>query len=326
MPWKPTLLAFEAHHGDAYMIEINQLQAFLAINKHLSFSLAADSLAITQPAISKRIAALESRLACSLFDRIGRKVRLTQAGMTLLPRAIAILQQIQDTQREIANLSEQVCGSLSISTSHHIGLHHLPAILRQFSRQYPAVKLDLRFTDSEKAYEAAIKGDVELAVVTLPTVPDPQLITHGTWDDPLAFVVAAQHPLRTQSPILLRDLACTPAILPSGSTFTRKIVESILEQLQLSIEVGIETNYLETNRMLVSIGLGWSVLPATMINTGICAINVKRNKDDAEPITIKRQLGVVTHINRSLSNAAAAFLDTIQQNKGLNCRWHDELR
>ena len=93
-----------------------------------SFSRAANLLHLTQPAVSKRIALLESQMGVRLFDRIGRTVTLTEAGRTLEPRARSILLDIEDTQRVISNLAGNVKGSLSLATSHHIGLWHLPEI------------------------------------------------------------------------------------------------------------------------------------------------------------------------------------------------------
>ena len=111
------------------------LKAFVMVAEHRSFSMAAEKLFITQPAISKRIAGLEQELNCQLFDRIGRNVVLTEAGIALLPRANNILRQVEETRRAMTNLSGEVSGALSMGTSHHVGLHRLPIVLRQFTTQ-----------------------------------------------------------------------------------------------------------------------------------------------------------------------------------------------
>jgi len=144
------------------------LKAFVMVADHQSFSAAAEKLFITQPAISKRISGLEQSLHCQLFDRIGRQVVLTEAGEALLPRANNILREIEETRRAMTNLSGEVSGALSMGTSHHIGLHRLPIVLRQFTTEYPDVEMDLKFIDSEQAYDLVMQGKLELGVITLP--------------------------------------------------------------------------------------------------------------------------------------------------------------
>ena len=292
-------------------MEPQQLQAFVSIAEAGSFSVAAESLSLTQPAISKRIASLEAQLHSQLFDRIGRKVSLTEAGRALLPRARKILFEISDTEKAISNLSGTVAGKLTMGTSHHIGLHRLPPILRDYSQQYPEVQLDMKFIDSEQAFEAVLHGEMELGVVTLPPVIPEQVYGETIWNDPLRILVHHQHPLLQKidsGPVFLRELANYPAILPSQSTFTRRIVESLFQEQALAVEVAISTNYLETIKMMVSIGLGWSVLPATMLDDTVRQLEI-------EDCILSRKLGVVFHPDHSLSNAAKAMLDLLAQEK-----------
>jgi len=134
-------------------VDTANLSAFLAVADSGSFSRAAEQLHITQPAVSKRIALLEQQLDARLFDRIGRHVTLTEAGRALKPRAELVLQTLTDTRRALGKLSGQVRGRLSMATSHHIGLHRLPPVLRRFTKAYPGVALDIDFLDSEVAYD-----------------------------------------------------------------------------------------------------------------------------------------------------------------------------
>ena len=286
-------------------MDTHSLQAFLAVTEHGSFSAAAEALFLTQPAISKRIALLEEQLGARLFDRIGRQVHLTEAGRALLPRARGILRDMDDTVRAISNLSGDVSGTLRIGTSHHIGLHRLPPVLRRFSRQYPQVQLDIHFIDSEEAWEGVLHGDLELGVVTLPPEPDPRVKSAVIWDDPLVFMAAPEHPLAQEKQVTLAMLTGYSAILPSPVTFTRRIVENLFDEHRLTLNISMSTNYLETIYMMVGIGLGWSVLPATMLDGAVQAL----------PVTTElpqRQLGYVMHPARSLSNAGRHFLDVLQ--------------
>jgi DNA-binding transcriptional LysR family regulator len=282
-------------------MDTQNLKAFIAVAEHASFSLAGEQLRLTQPAVSKRIATLESHLGCRLFDRIGRTVRLTESGQALLPRAQKILQSVRDTQQAIHNLSGSISGKLRLATSHHIGLHHLPIILRRFTADFPEVELELGFMDSEQAYEAVHRGDAELAVVTLAPSQPSYIEALPIWQDPLSVVVSPQHPLAHNQKISIEELASLPAILPDLNTYTGQLIQKLFAQKNLKLNLSMATNYLETIKMMVSIGLGWSILPSTMIDQQLRSIEVPA-------LQANRTLGCIHHSERTLSNAANTFL------------------
>ncbi len=287
-------------------MDIALLQAFLAVAETGSFSRAGERIYLTQPAISKRIAALEQKLGATLFDRIGRKVQLTEAGRALFERSRAILNELEDMKRSLANLSGEIRGALALATSHHIGLHRIPQTLKRFHARYPNVRLDLRFMDSEQACHAVVRGELELAVVTLPPAPIPQLQCERIWNDPLDIVVAANHPLGAQRDVALRTLLEHTAILPGPGTYTREIVLKALGSARSKVRVDMTTNYLEVLKMLAAIGLGWTALPRTMIDEDLKVVQIKNMK------TIQRELGIVTHAKRTLSNAGDAMVRMIR--------------
>ncbi len=289
-------------------MDLSVYKAFIAVYEHGTFSKAADALYITQPAISKRIASLEQQLGRQLFDRIGKRVMLNEAGQALLPIAERIIQNVKESQRVIDNLSGKVSGHLSLVTSHHIGLRRLPNILKQYTQDHPQVRLDLAFMDSENACRKIEKGEYELGVVTLPLKPSARLKTTTLWNDPLTIAVAPNHPLVKEAsykPISLNKLAKHSAILPAIGTYTRTVIEKPIIQKHGALDVILETNYLETIRMMVSIGLGWSALPQAMIEKDLVEISVKG-------LNIQRTLGIVQHAERSLSNAGKAFIEQLK--------------
>ncbi len=286
-------------------MDISNYQAFLAVAEHASFSLAAEKLHLTQPAISKRIAQLESSLGVALFDRLGRSISLTAAGRALHPVAIRILNDVRETRQVIANLSIEISGTLSIVTSHHIGLRRLPPILKDYTRRYPAVRLDLAFMDSEQACLAVERGEFEIGIVTLPLRPMASLTTTDLWNDPLVIAVAADHPLAGKSATTLDELSRYPAILPAIGTYTRTIIEATILQRQGTLDVILETNYLETLRTMVAIGLGWSALPRKMMGGDVVEVPV-------HDLAIARTLGVVQHQKRTLSHAAESLLNVLK--------------
>lgn len=276
------------------------LKAFITVANCGSFSEAADRLYLTQSAISKRIAQLEQQIGKKLFDRIARQVSLTEAGNELLPRARRILQEYDHALQAINDLSGEASGTLRLAISHHLGLHRLPPILKQFAQQYPNVTLDIEFMDSEKAYEQVLHGQSEVAVITLALENHHNIHSKKIWNDPLRFICAQDHPLAKVTTPQLKDLANYSIILPGLNTYTGRIIQNLFQKEGIPLKAPMSTNYLETISTMVEIGLGWSVLPETLVR-GLHVMPF-------EEVSIERELGYIHHMKRSLSNAASAFL------------------
>lgn len=289
-------------------MDTDSLKAFIAVADAHSFSLAAEKLHLTQPAVSKRIAALEHKLQHAVFDRLGREVLLTEAGAHLLPRAQSILRSIEDAERSIKELSGEVSGTLRVATSHHIGLHYMPPVLRKFVTNHPQVQMQFEFLDSEQAHERVSRGDCELAVVTLAPRLESPLVGEPLWPDPLSFVVSPRHVLSEESKMELDVLSRYPAILPDLNTYTGRLVNKCFVDAGLKLQLNMATNYLETIKVMVAAGLGWSVLPKTMIDENLSGLAVRE-------VVLERQLGVVTHAKRTLSNAATAFYTVLKNSQ-----------
>ncbi|MDN6179683.1 MAG: LysR family transcriptional regulator [Halomonas subglaciescola] len=286
-------------------MDTQSLQAFLAVADCQSFSHAAEQLHLTQPAISKRIAVLESQVNTRLFDRIGRRISLTEAGQLLMPQARHILLAVEDSRRSLANLSGQVDGQLSLATSHHIGLHRLPPLLKRYTQRHPDVELALRFLDSEQAYQGVLDGTLEIAIVTLAPEPHAQLEVVPVWVDRMCFVCAADHPLRAAPALTLAALCQHACVLPGAQTFTRALLSRRLEGCGLELDASMSTNYLETLKMMCSVGLGWSLLPESMVDHELTELDV-----DTPPLY--RPLGYLVHKNRTLSNAAHRLIEELE--------------
>lgn len=287
-------------------MDIDEIRAFAEIAETGSVSTAAERLFLTQPAVSKRLSNLENKLAVKLFDRISRRMSLTEAGQLLVPKARALLGAAADIRHSISGFNGQTHGPLAIATSHHIGLHRLPDVLREFIRYFPNVNFDIRFLDSEQGCRAVEHNEIELAIVTLPVKPTPNLILAKIWDDPLIFTANKTHPLAQQKKVTLEQLVSHPAVLPSHGTYTRAILDQVIQQHDAGTVTGMSINYLETINMLVSIGLGWGLLPSSMIRPDCVRIKVSN-------INLSRKLGIVTHRQRTLSNAAQALVTVCQK-------------
>lgn len=293
-------------------MDIPSIETFLLVAKKQSFSLTAEALHLTQPAISKRIAALEADLNCQLFDRVKKKVILTESGRLFLPAAKRIINEIKDTRNALAEPGGVITGELVMATSHHIGLHRLPPVLKEYVNQFPEVDLNLDFMDSETACLAVENAEIELAVITLPNDPPECLELIKVWSDPLTITIHNNHPVnkaaRLKSQKLefnhqdLHQLTQFPAILPVKGSYTRELLDKYFTENDLDLQVKLSNKYLETIKMMVSVGLGWSVLPQTLVDDSLTVIHIPG-------FNASRSLGIVTHKARSLSLAAQKMIN-----------------
>ena len=244
-------------------------------------------------------------MATTLFDRIGKRSILTPNGRAFQPRAENILEELQSYRSELSQQQTMPSGNLTLATSHHVGLHRLPSVLRDFKIRYPKVDLDLHFMDSEDACTAVINNELELAVVTLPESPDEGLICESIWIDQLVVVFALDHPLAEASVIEPEDLLEYAAILPSAGTFTRRIINGLFSGLGSELKIILETNYLETIKVMTAANLGWSILPANMLDLNLIG----------KPLAgaaMTRALGIVTRKKRTLSLSSTAMIDLLR--------------
>ena len=293
-------------------MDINNLKAFIEVADKQSFSCSAETLKLTQPAVSKRIAALETELAARLFDRVGRSVHLTEAGRVLLPAARQISSELSRIEDVICNLGRDVSGTLSIGATEHVGTHHLPQVLKSFCKNFPEVGIDLHFASSEEVLEQVEEGQLEIALCALPLRTSqrhhPKLRNTEIWSDKLVIVASRQHPLVTGEPVSLQMLSKCPAILPTEAT-TRRSIEDILAEHNLTATVSIEADDFETIRTMASIGLGWACLPEFQVDDSLVVLSV-------EEIKLKYSIALIRHSDRTLSRAADSFVDSLPAGSG----------
>ena len=154
--------------------------------------------------------------------------------------------------------------------------------------------------DSEKAYEQVLHGQSEVAVITLALESHHNIHSKKIWNDPLRFICAQDHQLASLKQPQLKDLAEYPIILPGLNTYTGRIIQNLFQREGIPLKAPMSTNYLETISTMVEIGLGWSVLPETLVRD----LHVMPFVE----VKIERELGYIHHMKRSLSNAAVAFL------------------
>lgn len=284
-------------------ISIEALRAFVAVSDTGSFSRAAAKLHLTQPAVSKRVDALEQALGVKVFDRLGRRLQLSPAGEALMVRTRILLSDLDEISLNVGGPRRALGGTLRFGASHHVGLHRLPVALERFHRLYPQVRLDLQFLDSESGCAAVERGGLEFAAVTLPPASRVLNLLH-VWQDPFAVVVARGHALAGAGPIPASTLAGYPALLPAPGTVTRRLILRALPVSRQNMEIA--SNHLDMLKVLAGIGLGWSALPETLIDDSLEVVHI-------ENVSIVRLLGVVTRRGRTLSGAANRMIELIQE-------------
>lgn len=289
-------------------IDSAQIQAFLAVAEQGSFSQAAHVLHITQPAVSKRIAQLEDQVGAPLFERLARRVELTEWGERLMPAALQYRQALEEIASTSLDVGQNLSGRLRIALSHYAGLHVLPDALSRFNQQHPAVLLDLRFVNSEEALTAVAQGNVMLAYGTLGDTAYPVTQT-PLWEERMQPMIARRHVHTTPPDFgdLQRLAQRLPAILPAAHTTTRQTIDRWLHQSGIAPLAVIEVNQLDSIALLVGTGIGWSVLPETLHNERLALIE----PGDGPPPP-HRRLGLIVHRDRPLSRAALAFMACVQ--------------
>ncbi len=289
-------------------MDTQALTAFVAVVDHRSFSAAAEALHLTQSAVSKRLATLEHQTDRQLIERAGRQVRLTDAGRALLPHARQVLDDLHNARQALANLDEQMQGPLPLITSHHIGLHHLPVWLRALAQQHPELRFQLQFMESEEALAQLHQRDASLAWVTLNDRIMERFHVWFAWEDPMSFVCGADHPLANSHNPTLTELSHHQAILPATNTETYRVVSHRFLQEGATLDAQMPTNYLETIKMMTGVGLGWSVLPDTMLDDSLVVLPVSPK--------VTRTLGAVGLKGREPGRAARVLLDQVRAIEG----------
>lgn len=197
-------------------MELRHLRYFEAVARHSHVTRAAAELHIAQPALSKQISQLERELGITLFDRVGRSLRLTEAGEALLPYARAILAQVEEARAAMAERIGLKAGRVSIGAPPTVGSHLLPPLLAAFHQRYPGITLRLHEAGIQSLLDLLEAGLTDLAVVALP-VSDELLTVTPLLNEPLVLIVSPMHPLAGRSEVTMAELRNERWILSPAS-------------------------------------------------------------------------------------------------------------
>lgn len=211
---------------------LDQLEIFLAVAQHLHFTRAAEDLYITQPSVSAAIQSLEKQYGVKLFNRIGRRVELTQAGQFLHSEAQKVLAQVVLIERGLQELNDLKRGELNLGASQTIGNYWLPSFISQFKRQYPNIRVNCTLENTEAIATGTATGLFDLGLVEGVVKPEmadclEQRVVGG---DRLQIVVGRTHPWFKRKRISLADFTSTPWVMREEGSGTRQQFEQALYQ------------------------------------------------------------------------------------------------
>jgi len=289
-------------------MDLINLEAFIKVAEKKSFSKSAESLHVTQPAVSKRIAALESELSLKLFDRIGKTVLLTEAGRTLLPSAIKIHAEIDHIGDQIDGFNNVVRGRLTVACCQFVCTELMVPALKRITDQYPEVEISPTFLTAEQAIKKIEGGRVDICLCSLSSelARNEHLKHIELWKDKLCIVVEQQHPLARKDSVQWQDLTQYTGIFPRKPSTIRTMFDRTLSQHQINAVEYLEGENFTSMRSLVSAGLGWSFLPQNQVRDGLKELEIP-------DFSLQRTVALVYSADRTLSRAAELFVKFMRE-------------
>ena len=284
---------------------LEQLRIFVAVAELEHVTRASQSLNLTQSATSAAIAALESRYATKLFNRIGRRIELTDAGRVFLVEARAVLARAASAETVLSDFAGLARGSLSLAASQTVGNYWLPPLLHRYQSLHPGIRLSLRIGNTEQVAAWVIEGIADLGVIE-GKLDEPALAIQPIADDELVLVVGARHPWAKRRSVAPRDLRNTSWVLRERGSGTRAIFEDALAKFGLAatdLDVALELPSNEAVRSAVAAGA-----VATVISKLVVAALLKTRALVALDLPLeKRHFSILRHKERYLTEAEREF-------------------
>ncbi|HMD31263.1 MAG TPA: LysR substrate-binding domain-containing protein, partial [Candidatus Acidoferrales bacterium] len=247
-------------------MELRQLRYFCAIAETGSFSRAAQQVHVSQPSLSQQIRKLEDEFGARLFDRLGRSVRLTELGQAFLPRARAVLRDLEAARGEVNERKAATDGPVCVGVIPTIAPYFLPPLLAVFLRKYPRVRLTVVEEITPMLLERLRAGSVDVAVVALPlNVRGSEFEAVPLAVENLFAVLPRGHALAGRRKISLDDLHDEPFLLLRDGHCFRETAVAACKRARLHPQIVFETGQFSSILSMVSAGLGVSIVPAMAV-------------------------------------------------------------
>jgi len=286
-------------------MDFDQLNTFLEVARHNSFSRAAEKCFRTQPAISAQIRALEEEIGARLFDRTGGKVSLTAAGKVFLKYAEEALDDKKGIITALAEMERVPRGEIVVSANEATCLHILPEVFAQFKKQYTNVAVSVIRAERARILETVNDNTVDFGVVSMP-VDDNRLTVVPIHRDELVLILPPVHPLARKRTVTLEEVVSYPLLLPKVGR-TRDSIEELFHERRLKPKISMELDSSELLKRFVAadVGIGFIARSSVLEDVrakALMAISIPEAQ-------IKRDLALIFRKDKALSRAALAFID-----------------
>lgn len=286
-------------------MDFDQLQTFLEVARHASFSRAAEKRFRTQPAISSQIRALEEEVGAKLFDRSGGKVALTGAGKVFQQYAEQTLDARKTMLVTVAEMERVPRGEIVVGANEGTCLHILPEVFAEFRKLYPEVGVQISRLERAKILESIIDNSVDFGVVSAP-VDDRRLTVVTIHRDELVIIAPPSHPLSRLKSATIAQVAQFPLLLPKLGR-TRDSLEELFHERGLKPKIAMELDSSELLKRFVAadVGIGFIARSNVIedVTAGVLAAIPMADE------SIRRDLALVFRKDKALSRAALAFIE-----------------
>src|SRR5579875_3327462 len=281
-----------AKRSPALAMHLETLKVFCDVVETRSFSTAASQNFVTQSAVSQQIRMLEERYGHRLLERMRGNVRLTPAGEIFYQASRDIVERYREMEARLQTLTQVVAGTLRVATVHSIGLYELSRPIKRYLKAFPQVHLHLEYSRSNKIYEDALKGNVDLGIVAYPS-RRPQITIVPFRQDRLVLVCPPGHPLARH-----RQVSIT------------KLAGEAMVGFERDIPTRMELDNIETIKRVVEIGRGVALLPEPVVKPELRSktLAVVHISDE----TFLRPLGIIHRQGKHFSPAAAKFIEFLR--------------
>ncbi len=289
-------------------MELHQLRYFVAVAQTGSFSRAAEQCHVSQPALSQQIQKLERSLGHRLFNRLGKRAALSEAGKVLLQQARQILTMLENAERQVKDFDQLAHGQLAVGAIPTVAPYVLPDVLQTYVRRFPQVELLIHEDLTAHLVEAVGIGELDLALVALP-IADPRLVCEALFTEPLLLALPKQHRLAARRRISLDDVRSERFIVLDEMHCLGEQMLAICRQ-EGCHRIGCRSSQLSTVQALIALGQGISLLP-----------DMARAADRHQRIVyrplatgcIERTVAAIWHRDRYHGAAAVQFLALLKE-------------
>jgi len=293
-------------------LNIHQLHIFYTVAERGSFSAAAQTLHMTQPAVTMQIQALEERFGVKLLHRSTKKLELTEAGHCLLPQARKAFELMRETDHIMAKYVENLKGRLNFAASLTIGEYVLPRLLGPFLLRYPEVSVSMQVMNTTEIVESIANQGMAFGLVEAPT-DDDAVVTEPVMNDELMLVAPRSHPFFQREEVTLEEAIAEPLVLRERGSGTRQVMVEELERrgvLEEKLRIVSDFGSNGAVKSAVEAGLGLSVLSVWSIKNEAALGLLKPVR--IQGVTFRRQFYAVRSKSSDLPMHAAVLLDYIR--------------